>query len=89
MRIWPFVLRAAVTGALLSVVSAATAAGTLPPGFDQRVDDAMRSRDVPGMAIAVVKGGEIVHARGYGVRRLGAPTDAWPLLAETWLQQFR
>ena len=73
MRIWPFVLRAAVTGALLSVVSAATAAGTLPPGFDQRVDDAMRSRDVPGMAIAVVKGGEIVHARGYGVRRLGAP----------------
>ncbi|AKC88189.1 beta-lactamase [Pseudoxanthomonas suwonensis] len=45
----------------------------MPPGFDQRVEQAMRSRDVPGMAIAVVKGGEIVHARGYGVRRLGSP----------------
>ncbi|MBO9718228.1 MAG: serine hydrolase [Pseudoxanthomonas sp.] len=54
-------------------MATATAAATMPAGFDQRVEEAMRSRDVPGMAIAVVQGGQIIHARGYGVRRLGAP----------------
>ena len=43
-----------------------------PAEFDARVLEAMRSRDVPGMAIAVVEDGRIVHAKGYGVRRLGA-----------------
>jgi CubicO group peptidase (beta-lactamase class C family) len=66
---WSLALRGVVAGALLFAATAAAA--TLPPGFDQRVEEAMRSRDVPGMAIAVVKGGEIVHARGYGVRKLG------------------
>ncbi|WP_372018312.1 serine hydrolase [Pseudoxanthomonas sp. 10H] len=72
-------LRSAACAWLLSVAAGAGAAtGTMPAGFDQRVAEAMRSRDVPGMAIAVVKGGEIVHARGYGVRRLGGaePVDA-------------
>jgi len=61
------VLRLAASAALL----VATAAAAMPPDFDQRVEAAMRSRDVPGMAIAVVKDGQIVHAQGYGVRRLG------------------
>ena len=26
---------------------------------------------------------------GYGIRRLGFPTDAWPALAEKWLEQFK
>ena len=71
MKTWSLALRAVVAGACLFMATAAAA--TLPPGFDQRVEAAMRSREVPGMAIAVVQGGEIVHARGYGVRRLGAP----------------
>ena len=29
--------------------------------------------DVPGMAIAVVKNGKVVVAKGYGVRKLGDP----------------
>lgn len=57
-------------GAWLWAIAALAVA--MPAGFERRVEEAMRSRDVPGMAIAVVKDGEIVHARGYGVRRLGS-----------------
>jgi CubicO group peptidase (beta-lactamase class C family) len=71
MTIRPLVLRAFVAGAWLFMATAAAA--TMPAGFDQRVEEAMRTRDVPGMAIAVVQGGHIIHARGYGVRRLGSP----------------
>ena len=57
---------------------AASAWAEVPANFDARVVEAMRKHDVPGMAIAVVQGGKIVHARGYGVRRLGGsePVDA-------------
>jgi CubicO group peptidase (beta-lactamase class C family) len=33
----------------------------------------LREFDVPGLAVAVVKDGEVVLARGYGVRELGQP----------------
>lgn len=68
-------LRIMLAGVLLSLAGTAAA---LPPGFDARVTAAMQSRDVPGMAIAVVKDGEVVMAKGYGVRRLGGsePVDA-------------
>jgi CubicO group peptidase (beta-lactamase class C family) len=72
MIIGSLALRAVAGAWLFAAIAAAAPAAAMPPGFDQRVEDAMRSRDVPGMAIAVVQGGEIVHARGYGVRRLGA-----------------
>ncbi|MCD9028003.1 serine hydrolase [Luteimonas sp. BDR2-5] len=63
-------LRAAVIAA--GALSAIAASAAPPAGFDARVEDAMRARDVPGMAIAIVEDGEIVHAKGYGVRRLGS-----------------
>ena len=34
----------------------------------------MKSFDVPGLALAVVKDGTVVVAKGYGVRKLGGPT---------------
>jgi len=43
-----------------------------PAGFDARVEQAMRARDVPGMAISVVEDGQVVHAKGYGVHALGS-----------------
>lgn len=48
------------------------------PAFNRHVVEAMRGRDVPGMAIAVVRDGQVVLAQGYGVRRLGGgdPVDA-------------
>ena len=42
-------------------------------GLDAHVARAMKEFAVPGMAVAVVKEGRVVHAKGYGVRRLGEP----------------
>ncbi len=61
--------------------AAATAAAVLPPGFDAIVTRAMKTFEVPGMGIAVVKDGKVVLVKGYGVRKLGepAPVDAQTL----------
>ncbi len=42
-----------------------------PPlaGLDAYVARAMKEFGVPGMAVAVVKDGEVVLAKGYGVQR--------------------
>lgn len=41
--------------------------------IDSIAQDAMDKTGVPGMAVAVVHGGEIVFAKGYGVREVGKP----------------
>jgi CubicO group peptidase (beta-lactamase class C family) len=50
----------------------------LPPDFDAVVARAMKTFEVPGVAVAVVKDGKVVLSKGYGVRKLGekAPVDA-------------
>src|SRR5256885_11789284 len=45
-----------------------------PPDLDQWVARAMQAFSVPGIALAIVKDGATVVAKGYGVRRLGDPT---------------
>ena len=40
--------------------------------LDEVVADIMRRSNVPGMAVAVVKDGRTVYAKGFGVRRIGA-----------------
>ncbi|WP_298131376.1 serine hydrolase [Micropruina sp.] len=47
-------------------------------GLDQMVTDVLQRTGVPGMSVAVVRGGEIVYAKGFGVRELGkeAKVDA-------------
>ena len=56
-----------------------------PPlaGLDAYVARAMKEFGVPGMAVAVVKDGQVVLAKGYGVRRAGepGPVDADTLFA--------
>ena len=44
-----------------------------PADLDAWVQRAMTVFEVPGISLAVVKDGRVVVARGYGVRRLGAP----------------
>ena len=41
--------------------------------LEQDVKRTMKAFDVPGIAIAVVKDGQVVAARGFGVRKLGEP----------------
>jgi CubicO group peptidase (beta-lactamase class C family) len=70
--------------ASLLVVAGASFAGAqkaLPPDLDDYAARALKAFDVPGMAIAVVKDGKVVVARGYGVRELGKalPVDAGTL----------
>jgi CubicO group peptidase (beta-lactamase class C family) len=44
-----------------------------PPDIDQWIARAMRTFDVPGLALAIVKDDAVVVAKGYGVRKLGEP----------------
>lgn len=65
---------------------AAAAATALPPqlaDFDAYVADTLKTFKVPGIAVAIVKDGKVVLARGYGVRELGQPAkvDADTLFA--------
>ncbi len=60
-----------------AVAGAARPASADPvPAFDLDADamQALKTFGVPGMAIAIVKDGQVLAARGYGVRRLGEHT---------------
>ncbi len=68
-------MRRLVLLALLLGAAAPLAAqpSALPRDLDAYVARTMEAFDVPGLAIAVVQDGRVVLAKGYGVRRLGAP----------------
>ena len=51
----------------------AAAGGDIPNDLDAFAERVLEAFDVPGMAVAVVKDGEVVVAKGYGVRTLGQP----------------
>ncbi|MEK6258658.1 MAG: serine hydrolase [Planctomycetota bacterium] len=59
--------------ALLLSVGPATAAEPKDPlaGFDEYVQAALADLQVPGVAVAIIKDGKVVLARGYGTRRIG------------------
>jgi CubicO group peptidase (beta-lactamase class C family) len=61
--------------ALMLLLAATLRAQTNPPtDLDAYVARAMKTFDVPGIAVAIVKEGKMVFAKGYGVRKLGDPT---------------
>ena len=49
-------------------------------GFDEFVQSAMKSWGVPGLAMAIVKDGKVVLAKGYGLRNIQANS---PVTADT------
>jgi CubicO group peptidase (beta-lactamase class C family) len=73
-----FLRRFAIVAVAVVLVSAAwaqTPVSTAPPAdLDTYVASSMKTFDVPGMAVAIVKDGKIIVAKGYGVRKLGEPT---------------
>ena len=46
--------------------------------LDDTVERVRKAFNVPGIAVAVVKDGQVVVAKGYGVRRLGDPAPVTP-----------
>ena len=49
-------------------------AAAAPADVDQWIARAIRTFEVPGVAVAIVKDDTVVLAKGYGVRKLGDPT---------------
>ena len=45
-----------------------------PPDLDAYVERSMKTFEVPGMAVAIVKDGKVLVAKGYGVRKMGEAT---------------
>lgn len=60
--------------AALALATSAWAQSAPPADLDAYVAASMKTFDVPGMAVAIVKDGKIVLAKGYGVRKVGDPT---------------
>ena len=58
---------------LAATPQVATAQAAPPPDFDAYVQRVMERFEVPGLSVAIVKDGQVVLAKGYGVRALGLP----------------
>ncbi len=64
--------------ALAGAAHAAPAAPTLPPSakpvdIDRLVERVQKTFTVPGVSVAIVKDGQVLFAKGYGVRAVGKP----------------
>src|SRR5713226_9029860 len=61
----------------LLCAGSALAQNVPPPDLDAYVARVLKTFDVPGLSVAIVKDGKVVVAKGYGVRKLGdaAPVD--------------
>ena len=61
---------------VLAAADTATAAAAVPAApfdLERDVNTVLKTFDVPGIAIAIVKDGKVVAAQGFGVRKLGDP----------------
>lgn len=67
MRTTPLVL----VLALFQFLNGFSADAAPPQDLDAHVSRVMATFEVPGMAVAIVKDGRVIAAKGYGVRRLG------------------
>ena len=76
-------MRSTILAAILAPLCAAqlAAQGFRQKDFDAYVAKGLRSLQTPGAAVAVVRDGKVLFARGYGVRKLGdkTPVDAHTL----------
>lgn len=58
-------------GLLIHTWSIPVAAQSIPAGLDQYIENARQAWDVPGLSVAIVKDGKVVHTKGYGVKEVG------------------
>jgi CubicO group peptidase (beta-lactamase class C family) len=64
-------LRVSVLALPLAFARCATAQNGPPVDLDAYVARDMKTFDVPGIAVAIVKDGKVVFSKGYGVRKMG------------------
>lgn len=57
--------------ALLISTSPLFAQDIVPENFESWIEEGMVKWEIPGMAIAIVKDGEIAYTKGFGVKKLG------------------
>ena len=57
-----------------SFAPAQTTLNNVPQDLDAFAARVLKEFEVPGLAVAIVKDGKVVLAKGYGVRKLGEPT---------------
>ena len=76
MKLSSFAAGAVLACLATSLWAQAPAPSAPPADLDAYVASSMKTFDVPGMAVAIVKDGKILVAKGYGVRKLGDPTPA-------------
>jgi CubicO group peptidase (beta-lactamase class C family) len=63
--------KAGILAILFILVNISLTAQTITsPQIDSLVERTLKVFDVPGIAVAVVKDGKVIHAKGYGVRSL-------------------
>jgi len=55
---------------LFSIVSSQE---KIPSGLEDRIEQIRKEWNIPGMAVAIIKGDKIIYANGFGVRELGKP----------------
>ena len=56
---------------LTAGIASAQKVSAPPPNLDAYVQEVLRSFEVPGIALTIVKDGQVVVAKGYGVKQLG------------------
>ncbi|NYI81569.1 serine hydrolase domain-containing protein [Saccharopolyspora hordei] len=64
-----------VLAAVLGLTSSPAAAASTP-SFDEYLSSALESTGLPGFSVVVTRGGEVVHAAGYGQDSTGRPVTA-------------
>lgn len=62
----------------VSILIASAALCRAQPNLDAVVESARQRFEAPGIAVAIVKDGQVVMAKGYGVRKLGDPAPVTP-----------
>jgi len=80
----PLATLALVAAASVSAAPSAAQSSREPyPGFDAYVTAALKTFDVPGAAIAIVRNDSVIYARGYGIRDIDkrSPVDERTLFA--------
>ena len=58
---------------ILVLALLATQQPALPADLDAYVAQVLKTFEVPGLSLAVVKDGKVLLAKGYGIRRMGNP----------------